>query len=99
MPLFVQPHRQIQPVMLGGVQGAGARAETQGPKGRERGVVFMGRGSQLGGMGNVVSSPSGIRGRAAAAKKFSCILQAPDGLSWNLLCAKFGGGHGPAHPP
>ena len=46
--------------------------------------------------GSAVSSHSGVRSRAAAAKRFSCILEAPsDGLSWNLLGAKFGwGGHG-----
>jgi len=30
-----------------------------------------------------------------AAKRFSCILEAPDSLSWNLL----GGGHGPVALP
>ena len=34
-----------------------------------------------------------------AAKKFSCILEAPDSLSWNLLGASSGGGHGPLPPP
>ena len=33
-----------------------------------------------------------------AAKKFSCILEAPDSLSWNLLGAS-SGGHGPLPPP
>jgi len=31
-------------------------------------------------------------GRTPAAKRFSCLLGAPDGLSWNFLRAKFGGG-------
>jgi len=37
------------------------------------------------------SSPArGYKG-ALAAKRFSCTLEATDGLSWNLLGAKFGG--------
>jgi len=35
-------------------------------------------------LGSAVSSPSGVRGGAQAAKRFSGILEAPDGLSWNL---------------
>ena len=34
---------------------------------------------------NAISFPSGIQYGAQAAKKFSCILDAPDGLSWNLF--------------
>jgi len=38
-------------------------------------------------------------GRSPAAKRFSCILEAPGSLSWNLLKAKFGeGGTGPLAP-
>ena len=33
------------------------------------------------------------QGRIPAAKRFSCTLEAPEGLSWNLLGATFGGGH------
>jgi len=40
---------------------------------------------------SVVCSPAGVRGGIPAAKRFSCILEAPDGLSWNLLRAQFGG--------
>lgn len=40
---------------------------------------------------NAISFPSGIQYGAQAAKKFSCILDAPDGLSWNLLGVKFVG--------
>jgi len=36
--------------------------------------------------------------RDPAAKRFSCILHAPDGLSWNFLGAKFAGGRGPLGP-
>jgi len=48
--------------------GEDRRAEARGPKGRERGVG-LGRGQQppphqLGGLGSVVSSPSGVWGRA-----------------------------------
>ena len=35
--------------------------------------------------GSAVSSPGVVRGRAPAAGMFSCILEAPDGLSWNSL--------------
>jgi len=30
--------------------------------------------------------------KTPAAKMFACTLEAPDGLSWNLFGAKFGGG-------
>ena len=40
-----------------------------------------------------------VRGGVPAAKRFSCILEAPDGLSWNLFVAKFGVGHAPSAPP
>jgi len=43
---------------------------------------------QLGSLGSAVCSPSGVRGGTLATKRFSCILQAPDGLSRNLLGAK-----------
>ena len=43
---------------------------------------------QLGGWGKIaVSSPGGV----LDAKRFSCIPEASDGLSWNLLEAKFWG--------
>ena len=48
--------------------------------------------------GSAVSSPSGVLGGASAAVKFSCILEAPESHSWNLLGAKFGG-HGFLAPP
>ena len=58
------------------------------------------------GWGSAVSSPSGVRGGALAAERFSCILQAPDSLSWNLLMGvNFGGGRSwpfaplPLNPP
>jgi len=44
--------------------------------------------------GSAVSSPTGVRERALAAERFSCILEAPDGLSWNLLGTEFRW-HGP----
>jgi len=50
--------------------------------------------NQLGGWGIAENSPSVVRGGALAARRFSCILQAPDSLSWNFLEAKFGE-HGP----
>ena len=46
-----------------------------------------------------VNSLRGVRDRALAAKRFFCILEAPDGLSWNLLGTKFLGGMAPLNPP
>ena len=40
---------------------------------------------QLRGLESAASSLSGVRGGAPAAKRFSCITEAPDSLSWNLL--------------
>ena len=57
--------------------------------------------SATGNLGSAVSSPSGVRGGAQAAKRFSGILEAPDGLSWNLWRPS-PGGHGflgPLNPP
>jgi len=34
---------------------------------------------------NMLGGLHWVRGGAPAAKRFSCILEAPDGLSWNLL--------------
>jgi len=36
--------------------------------------ALRGRGSQLGGLGSVVSCPSGVRGGAPAENEFWCIL-------------------------
>jgi len=61
------------------------------PKGARAGGGVLREGQQApspptrGSWVNAVSFPSGIRDAAQAAKKFSCILDAPDGLSWNLL--------------
>jgi len=68
----------------------GSMAEPRGPNGRERGWGLGGDDSQLEGLGSTVSSPSEVLGTATAAKRFSCILEAPGSLSWNLLGAKFG---------
>jgi len=72
-------------------------------QGRESGGGILGEGvaspspiSQ--GLGSNVNSPSGVQGGALAAERFSCILQAPDGLSWNLSGAKFRWGHAPLGP-
>jgi len=62
--------------------------------GRERGG-FLGRGSQLEGLGSVVNSPS----VGSGARRFSCILEAPDGISWNLLEPCKFGGMAPLGPP
>jgi len=45
-------------------------------------VGVLGEGAdKLGGLGSDVSAPSKVRGRVPAAKRFSCILEAPDTLS------------------
>ena len=98
-------HGRIQPVMLGWVKlprvrGEGRRAKVRGPNGRERGWSCWGGGSQphphqLGVLESAVD-PSGVRGGAPAAKVFSYILEAPRGLSRNLLGGQVReGGHGP----
>ena len=46
--------------------------------------------SSYGVRGSAVISPSDVRDKSPAAKRFSCILEAPDCLSWNLLRARFG---------
>ena len=58
---------------------------------------YWGGTTSYGVWGNAVSYPSGIRDGAPAAKRFYCILEVPDGISWNLLGAKFAGR--PHHPP
>jgi len=40
-------------------------------------------------LGSAVSSPTAVWGGAPAAKRFSCILKAPQGLSENLLSLNF----------
>jgi len=49
--------------------------------------------------GNVVSSFSGVQGGAPAAERFSCILEAPDGLSYNLILDTKAAGIVLANPP
>jgi len=54
---------------------------------------------QLEDLGSAASSPSGVRGRALAAKRSYCIPEVPDGLL-ELDEANFeGGGHGPLKCP
>jgi len=43
------------------------------------------------GCGERYKFPSGVWGGAPAAIRFSCILETPHSLSWNLLGAKYGG--------
>jgi len=78
--------RRIQPIMLGGAKasyfGPGVRADARGAQRAESWVEFSGRGSQL---------------EVWAKRFFSCILEAPDGISWKLLGAKFG--MAPLPPP
>ena len=42
-------------------------------------------------LGSVVSSLSGVLDRDPTAERFSCILETPGGLSWNVLGANFFG--------
>ena len=49
---------------------------------------------QLRRLGERSKLPQRGPGQSSAAKRFTCILEAPHGLSWNLLGAKFGEGHG-----
>jgi len=80
--------------MLGGAKasyfGPGVRADARGAQRAESWVEFSGRGSQLEVWGALYKAP-------AAKRFFSCILEAPDGLSWKLLGAKFG--MAPLPPP
>ena len=69
---------QAKPPISVKLKGKSQRAEARCPKGRERGWSWRGQPAP---------SPPGT----PTAKRFSCILQAPDDLSWNLLVAKFGG--------
>ena len=83
--------------------GSGARPKDRRrrPKGPRVRMGFVGRGQptgqpiptmQLRGLGSAVSSLSGVRDEApAGAKRVPCVLEAPDGLSWNWLRTKFGG--------
>ena len=45
--------------------------------------------------GSAVSSPSGVRGRAPAAKRFNCLMTSPGTLGGQVL----GGGMAPSNPP
>jgi len=85
---------------------ASISSQERGPKDRERRWVLGGRGSQpplqqLRDLGERCKLPSGVLGRTSAAKRFSCIFEAPDGISWILIWyfgAKLGWGHGPLVP-
>ena len=63
--------------------GSGARHEGPKPEAQsaESGVRFLGVGSHLEGLWKRYKLPSGARGRGPAAIWFSCVLEAPDGLS------------------
>jgi len=77
-------------------EGNVGRANARGLWGREREWGSWGWGggsysplpiSYMVSMGSSVCKlpPSEVRGGAWAAKRFSCILKAPDGLPWNLF--------------
>ena len=73
------------------------------PKGSRAEVGFLGRGSQppphqLEGLGEHCKLSRRVQGGVPAAKMFSCILEAPHGLSWKLVGAKFAGAW-PPWPP
>jgi len=79
-----------------GLNGRGPRPE--GPR-EEVGVGAVSPSLAAIGSGNCCKLPNRDPGRAPAAKRFSCILEAPDGFSLNWLRAKFGRGHGPLLTP
>jgi len=85
--------------MLGGAKLLILGAKVWGP-----GVGSLERGNQpqphqLEIWRSAVRSPSGVRDGALAAKMFSYILEAPHGLSQNMLGVKFRGGHDAFGPP
>jgi len=96
-------HRLIQPAMLRASLYFKSRARPEGPRAA---VGFLGGSSQpplqqLRDLGEPCKFPSGVLGRTSAAKRFSCIFEAPDGISWILIWyfgAKLGWGHGPLVP-
>ena len=82
-----QLHRRIQPVIISILFRVRGGARSSRSKGQRRGwcswPALLSTGSGV--RESAVSSPSGLRGGAPAAKRFSCIVEAPYGLSWNLL--------------
>jgi len=90
------------PSFLFWVRGEGRKAKVRGPMGQERG-----RGSrkgqpapphQLRGLGVRSKLSRRDPGGAPAAKRFSCILEAPHGVYWNLLGPSSRGAWPPASP-
>jgi len=78
--------------------GSGARPDGPKPEAQKA----ESGGGVLGGVwGSAVSSPSAVGDGAPAARRFSCISEVPNCLSWNLLGSKFGRGEGtaPLNPP
>jgi len=76
----------------------------EGPKGPRAGVGFLGRWQPAPfpparGLEERCKLPSGVRGGAPAAKRFSCILEPPYSLSCNLLGPSSGRGIAPLPPP
>jgi len=87
--------------MLGGAKPL-ISGQGRGLKGRE-GWGSWGGGNQplptsLGVWGSD-ELPQRDLGRSPADKRFASVLEAPEGLSWNLLGAKFEGGMAPLNPP
>jgi len=86
-------------VVILGARG-GSNGQSRRPKGPTAEVEFLGRGSwPLLTSCEGCKLPNGVRGRALAVKWFSCILEAPHGLFWNLLEPSSGGGMTPLPPP
>ena len=91
--------RWIKSIMLGGGKPISGQGEARRA---ESGLGFHGKGHPASSPQAVgsesVSSPSGVLGEAAAAKRVSCILEAPDSPS-GTYWGPSSGGHGSlAHP-
>jgi len=105
--MIIRHHGQTQPIMLGGAKPpilCRVRPDRPKPEAQRAvsggGVLEEGAASPLptSYVGGTVSFPSGVQGRAPAAKRVSCILEVPDSLSWNLLVPSLAS-YDPLSPP
>jgi len=87
--VLIPLHRRIQPIMFGG---------SKPPISVWVGLMPNAQRADSGGVVLGEGAANGIGGGASAAKRFSCILEVQNGLSWNLLGANLRGRHGPIAP-